>query len=139
MTSITLLTPSVWAGIKRGKIRTAHIGVGGMGWHDLKQYTEHPFAKIVAICDVDSERLKKASELVPEANVYTDWRKLLENEKDNIEAVSITIPDHNHYAVAYSAIELGKHVYLQKPMCHDVAEVRKITNAAVEAGVITQL
>lgn len=122
-----------------GFLNMACIGIGGMGLHDLKQYMEHPYVKIVAICDVDSERLKHASELLPEAKTYTDWRMLLENEKNNIEAVSITIPDHNHYAVAYSAIDLGKHVYLQKPMCHDVAEVRKITEAAVKAGVITQL
>ncbi len=122
-----------------GSLNMACIGVGGMGMHDLKQYIEHPSVNIVAICDVDSDRLKIASELVPGANTYTDWRMLLEEENDNFQAVSITIPDHNHYAVAYSAIALGKHVYLQKPMCHDVAEVRKLTETAIKAGVITQL
>ena len=83
--------------------------------------------------------LKKASELVPEARTYADWRELLEKEKDNIDSVNVTVPDHNHYPIAYRAIELGKHVYLQKPMCHDVAEVRKITEAAEKAGLVTQL
>lgn len=117
----------------------ACIGVGGMGLHDLKQYIAHKFVNITAICDVDSNRLKEASKLVPDAKTYTDWRELLKKETNNIEAVSITVPDHNHYAIAYSAIEMGKHVYLQKPMCHDVAEVRKITEASVKKGVITQL
>ena len=98
-----------------GFLNMACIGIGGMGLHDLKQYIEHPYVNIKAICDVDSERLKHASELLPQAKTYTDWRKLLENEKNHIEALSITVPDHNHYAIAYSAIDLGKHVYLQKP------------------------
>jgi predicted dehydrogenase len=110
-----------------------------MGMHDLKQYLAHENAKVVALCDVDAKRLATAGEMVPEAVLYADWRILLDKEKNNIDAVSITVPDHMHYAIAFRAIELGKHVYLQKPMCHDVAEVRKITEAAVEAGVITQL
>lgn len=122
-----------------GVLNMACIGVGGMGLHDLKQYIAHKFVNITAICDVDSNRLKEASKLVPDAKTYTDWRELLKKETNNIEAVSITVPDHNHYAIAYSAIEMGKHVYLQKPMCHDVAEVRKITEASVKKGVVTQL
>lgn len=122
-----------------GILNMACIGVGGMGLHDLKQYIAHEFVNIIAICDVDSNRLKEASKLVTDAKTYTDWRELLKEETNNIEAVSVTVPDHNHYAIAYSAIELGKHVYLQKPMCHDVAEVRKITEAAEKKGVITQL
>ena len=122
-----------------GILNIACIGIGGMGLHDLKQYIAHEFVNVVAICDVDSERLQAASELVPSAKKYADWRELLKNEEANIEAVSITVPDHNHYAIAFSAIEAGKNVYLQKPMCHDVAEVRKLTEAAVKKGVITQL
>lgn len=117
----------------------ACIGVGGMGLGDLKKFREHPNVKIVAICDVDADILKKASVLVPDARTYTDWRELLKKEGDNIESVNVTVPDHNHFVIAYTAIKKGKHVYCQKPMCHDVAEVRLLTKTAVKAGVVTQL
>jgi len=120
-------------------LRHACIGVGGMGMQDLKRFLEDPNVKIVALCDVDSINLKKASDLVPGARTYTDWRKLLKEEDDNIDSVNVTVPDHNHFIIAYSAIKKGKHVYCQKPMCHDVAEVRALTKAAVKAGVVTQL
>lgn len=117
----------------------ACIGVGGMGLGDLKKFREHPNVKVVAICDVDADLLKKASELVPDARTYTDWRELLKKEGDNIESVNVTVPDHNHFVIAYTAIKKGKHVYCQKPMCHDVAEVRLLTEAAIKSGVVTQL
>lgn len=110
-----------------------------MGWSDLQKFKEHPNVKIVAICDVDANNLKKASEALPEARTYSDWRQLLKREENKIDSVNVTVPDHNHFAIAYTAIKKGKHVYCQKPMCHDVAEVRLLTEAAVKAGVITQL
>ena len=122
-----------------GVLNHACIGVGGMGYGDLKNFLQHSKVKIVALCDVDSNNLKKAAELVPGARTYSDWRELLEKEKDVIHSVNVSVPDHNHFAVAYSAIKLGKHVYCQKPLCHDVAEVRLLTQAAVKAGVSTQL
>ena len=121
------------------KLRHACIGVGGMGLGDLKNFIKHPDVEIAAICDVDAERLKKASELVPEARTYIDWRELLEKENNNIDSVNVTVPDHNHFPIAYNAIREGKHVYCQKPMCHDIAEVRLLTKASIDKGVITQL
>ena len=110
-----------------------------MGLNDLQNFVSHPDVQVVAICDVDEDFLKKALELVPEAKTYSDWRELLKNEADNIDSVNVTVPDHNHFAIAYSAIEMGKHVYCQKPMCHDVAEVRLLTEASVKYKVKTQL
>jgi predicted dehydrogenase len=120
-------------------LRHACIGVGGMGFQDLGKFKSDPNVKIIALCDVDADILKKASELVPEARIYSDWRELLKKEADNIDSVNVTVPDHNHFAIAYSAIKKGKHVYCQKPMCHDVAEVRLLTEASVKAKVVTQL
>jgi len=121
-------------------LRHACIGVGGMmGFNDLQNFVSHPGVKIVAICDVDENFLKKALEIVPEARTYSDWRELLKKEAENIDSVNVTVPDHNHFAIAYSAIEMGKHVYCQKPMCHDLAEVRLLTEASVKYGVKTQL
>lgn len=122
-----------------GILQHACIGVGGMGWGDLENFRKHPKVQIIALCDVDADRLKKASDLVPEARTYTDWRELLKKEAKNIESLNVTVPDHTHFSVAWEAIKLGKHVYCQKPMCHDVAEVRQLTEAAVKAGIISQL
>lgn len=117
----------------------ACIGVGGMGWNDLQNFLKHKQVQVVALCDVDGEHLDKAAKLVPGARVYSDWRELLAKEGDRIDSVNVAVPDHMHFAIAYSAIALGKNVYCQKPLCHDVAEVRALTNAAVKRGVITQL
>jgi predicted dehydrogenase len=122
-----------------GKLNHACIGVGGMGWSDLQKFREDPNVRIVALCDVDSNNLKKASEALPDARTYTDWRELLRKEADNIDSVNVTVPDHNHFIIAYNFIRKRKHVYCQKPMCHDVAEVRALTEASVRYGVITQL
>ena len=120
-------------------LRHACIGVGGMGFGDLKQFQKHSNVQIIAICDVDADRLKKASELAPEARTYIDWRELLKKEADNIDSINIAVPDHNHFAIAYSATQIGKHIYCQKPMCHDVNEVRLLTKESVKAGIKTQL
>ncbi len=122
-----------------GILQHACIGVGGMGWGDLKNFLKHPKVQIVALCDVDAERLKKASEAVPDARTYTDWRELLKEEGDKIESVNVAVPDHSHFSIAFQAIKKGLNVYCQKPMCHDVAEVRLLTEASIKAGVITQL
>jgi predicted dehydrogenase len=122
-----------------GKLKHACIGVGGMGWHDFLQFKGDPNVQIIAICDVDAENLKKASEAFPAARTYSDWRELLEKEDDNIDSINVAVPDHSHFSIAYTAIQKGKHVYCQKPMCHDVAEVRMLTEASIKHGVITQL
>ncbi len=120
-------------------LKHACIGVGGMGGHDLHNFKSHPKVEIVALCDVDQNNLKKAAEILPGARTYTDWRELLRKERKNIDSVNVTVPDHNHFIIAYHAILAGKHVYCQKPLCHDVAEIRALTKASVKAGVVTQL
>jgi predicted dehydrogenase len=121
------------------KLNHACIGVGGMGWVDLHNFMQHKRVQIVALCDVDSNTLDKAAKEVPGARLYSDWRELLQKEGDRIDSVNAAVPDHTHFSIAYSAIQRGKHVYCQKPLCHDVAEVRALTQAAVKHGVNTQL
>jgi len=121
------------------KLHHACIGVGGMGWNDLNNFLTHPRVEIVALCDVDSDLLAKAAALAPHARTYADWRELLAKEGDKIDSVNVAVPDHTHFAIAYSAIQRRKHVYCQKPLCHDVAEIRALTLAAANKGVITQL
>lgn len=135
----SILTKTVAASTQPTTLRHACIGVGGMGWHDLNQFKGHAAVKIVALCDVDAVNLKKAGEAFPDARLYADWRELLKKEKNNIDSVNVTVPDHNHFIIAINAIRAGIHVYCQKPMCHDVAEVRALTQEAVKRGVVTQL
>lgn len=122
-----------------GKGQHACIGVGGMGWGDFHQFKSHSKTEVVAICDVDSDRLAKASKEVPDARTYTDWRELIAKEGDKIDSVNVTVPDHMHFSIAMTAVQNGKHVYCQKPLCHDVAEVRLLTEATRKAGVKSQL
>ena len=122
-----------------GKLQHACIGVGGMGWQDLHKFKEDPNVEIVAICDVDAANLQKAAEILPDARKYTDWRELLDREEENIDSVNVTVPDHNNFIIAWNFIRKKQHVYCQKPMCHDVEEVRLLTQASVKYGVITQL
>ena len=122
-----------------GKLQHACIGIGGMGTNDLHNFLDHPRVQIVALCDVDADNLRAAAALAPGARLYADWRELLEKEGDQVDSVNVATPDHSHFSIADSAIQRGKHVYCQKPMCHDVAEVRLLTEASVRHGVRTQL
>ena len=122
-----------------GKLNHACIGVGGMGRVDLENFLKYDKVQVVALCDVDAISLEKASRAVRGARLYADWRELLRQEADRIDSVNIAVPDHMHFAIAYSAIERGKNVYCQKPLCHDVAEVRALTRASIRKGVVTQL
>jgi len=121
------------------KLSHACIGVGGMGWNDLNTLARHEKVQITALCDVDANTLDKAAKAFPGARTYKDWRELLEKEGDKIDSVNAAVPDHMHFAIAHSAIQQGKHVYCQKPMCHDVAEVRALTEASLQKRVVTQL
>jgi predicted dehydrogenase len=117
----------------------AGIGVGGMGWVDLQNFGQHPKVQVAALCDVDENHLKAAAAAFPKARLYRDWRELLATEGDRIDSVHVTVPDHMHYPICLTALRAAKHVYCQKPMCHDVAEVRSLTQTALAMGMVTQL
>ena len=117
------------------KLNIAAIGVGGKGRGDIAETSKGQ--NVVAICDVDERTLDKSSQLYPGAKVYTDWRKMLE-QKD-IEAVTVSTPDHMHAPAAATAMQLGKHVYVQKPLAHTVYEARRMRELAKENNVVTQM
>jgi predicted dehydrogenase len=139
--SAALFAPRIRLGAAspNSSLQHACIGVGGMGAGDLQNFASHPKAKVVALCDVDANALKAAADKAPGARTYTDWRELLAQEGDRVDSVNVTVPDHMHFPIALRAIQSGKHVYCQKPMCHDVAEVRALTEAVAKTGVVTQL
>lgn len=124
---------------KNGKLQHACIGVGGMGKVDLSNFLSHAGTEVVALCDVDARHLEAARQMAPNARIYRDWRELVTAEGAKIDSINIAVPDHMHAAIALTAMRAGKHVYCQKPMCHDVAEVRALTEAANQTGLVTQL
>jgi predicted dehydrogenase len=110
------------------------IGVGGRGDANLKAVAGQ---EIVALCDIDDQRLGKASENHSTAKTYNDFRKLLEQK--NVDAVVISTPDHTHAVAAAMALGMGKHVYCEKPLCHSIHEARTLALAAAKAKVATQM
>ncbi|WP_242202775.1 Gfo/Idh/MocA family protein [Aestuariivivens insulae] len=121
------------------RIRTAHIGVGGMGRADLDAIASHPLTDIVALCDVDSNMLSEAKALHPNAKVFSDYRVMLKDMKNDIDAVIISTPDHTHAPAAMLAMNMSKPVYCQKPLTHYVSEARAMKKLAKEKNLITQM
>ncbi|MHC4439499.1 MAG: Gfo/Idh/MocA family protein, partial [Planctomycetota bacterium] len=118
------------------KLNIACIGVGGMGASDIGQVSTE---NIVALCDVDFKHAAGTFGRYPNAKKYRDFRKMLDKEGNNIDAVTVSTPDHIHAVAAMAAIKMGKHVYCQKPLCHDIYEVRQLTEAARKYKVMTQM
>ncbi len=118
------------------KINVAGIGVGGKGLGDIMSCRRE---NVVALCDPDKERAGEAFYRLPKAQQYADYRKMFDEMGDQIDACTISTPDHSHAPAAYLAMNLGKHVYVQKPLTHTVAEARLLTRLAAEKGVITQM
>ncbi len=121
------------------KLNIAGIGVGGMGHGDLQAFAKSPYVNIVALCDVDDRAAKKSREAFPKATYHKDFRVMLEKEKNNIDACSISTPDNIHAVATLAAMRLGKHVYTQKPLAHDIYEARILTQAEQKYKVVTQM
>ncbi|HUX55332.1 MAG TPA: Gfo/Idh/MocA family oxidoreductase [Bacteroidales bacterium] len=125
------------------KLNIACVGVGGKGRVDLDGVSTE---NIIALCDVDevqaTKKLKQfdenAYEANPKARKYKDFRVMLEKEKD-IDAITVSTPDHMHAIITMTAMKMGKNVYTQKPLTRIISESRIITNFAKKAGIVTQM
>ena len=117
----------------------AGIGVGGKGKSDLTSMAESPNAKIVFLCDVDDRMAVDSKANFPEAKYYRDFREMLDKEGNGIDAVTVSTPDHVHAVAALTAMQMGKHVYVQKPLTHSIKEARILTEAAEKYKVVTQM
>jgi hypothetical protein len=120
------------------RLTVAGIGVGGKGQGDLNEFFKSGKADIAFLCDVDDRQAKVSRDRFPKAKYYKDFREMLEKEHKNIDAVSVSTPDHTHAVAAMAAMQLGKHVYVQKPLAHDIYEARMLTEAAVKYKLVTQ-
>ena len=126
------------AGASGETLLHASIGTTGMAAADIERLAAHPALKLVAVADVDLERAQSVKKKFPDVKIYQDWRELLDKEK-SIESVNVTVPDHMHAAIAMSALQLGKHVYCQKPLTHDLHETRRLTEFARSGKMVTQM
>jgi len=121
------------------RLLVAGIGAGGKGQSDIAMFAKSGKADIAFLCDVDDRRAAASIKAFPKAKYYKDWRELLDKEHKNFDAVSVSTPDHNHAIQALAAMQLGKHVYVQKPLTHDIYEARILTAAAKKYKVVTQM
>ena len=117
------------------KLNIAIIGAGGRGASNLQSVSSE---NIVALCDVSETNLNKAAQKYPQARKYVDFRKLFEDARD-IDAVVVSTAEHTHAFATMAALQLGKHVYCEKPLTHCVWEARRIAEAARKAKVATQM
>lgn len=121
------------------KLVIAGIGAGGKGESDLWNFYQSGKAEIAYMCDVDTRQIKKSVSRYPKAKLYKDYREMLDKEHKHFDACSVSIPDHMHALVGMAAMQLGKHVYIQKPLTHDIYEARMLTKAAHDYKVVTQM
>jgi predicted dehydrogenase len=122
-----------------GKLRTAHIGVGGMGGGDLNSIASHKQVEVAALCDVDSKNLAAAAGKHPGAKTFKDFREMISSLGDTIDAVVVSTPDHTHAPAAMTALNAGKPVYCQKPLTHEVFEARALRAVAEKKNLVTQM
>jgi len=128
----------VWGANER--LRVASVGTGGKGWSDLNGVAASPAVEVTALCDIDSseKHLGRAATKYSKAKTYADWRKLLDHA-DSFDGVIVSTPDFMHAPVALPAMQLGKHVFCQKPLTHTVFESRQMNEAAKRNKVVTQM
>ncbi len=117
------------------------IGIGNKGSEDSADAnnTERHGSRVVAVCDIDDETLANDKEKFPGAKQFNDYRKMLEQMDDSIDAVTVSTPDHTHAVAALMAMRMGKHVYCQKPMTHSIEEARMMADVAREKKLMTQM
>ena len=135
-------TPWISSGKAGDKVNLACIGIGNQGGSDVLSFAKTGLANFVAFCDVDmgaphtQEVLKK----FPDVPRFQDFRTMLEKMGNQIEAVSVGVPDHSHFAITMLALSMGKHVYVEKPMARTFNEVDlMMKSAAKHPNVVTQM
>jgi predicted dehydrogenase len=120
-------------------LRHASFGASGMAEADLGAILDTQLARLIAVADVDLPRAEALKKKHPNIRIYQDWRVLLDKEARNIDSVNVSTPDHMHAPIMMAALQLGKHVYGQKPLTHNVFEARQVARQARHAKVVTQM
>ncbi|HVK13086.1 MAG TPA: Gfo/Idh/MocA family oxidoreductase [Gemmataceae bacterium] len=120
-----------------GRLRLAGVGVGGKGSGDITQAGQ--LGEVVALCDADANTLGRKAREFPQAEKFFDFRAMFDELGRQIDAVTVSTPDHTHAAAALLAMRTGKHVYVQKPLTRTVYEAHLLMRVAKEKGVCTQM
>lgn len=130
----------VWAQAPSQTVRLAGIGIGGRGWTDISETAGHPDAKVVGVADVDSTAFAKIHEnMGTRVKTFADWRMLFDKMGDDFDGVTIATPDHMHAPIALTAMRMGKHVYVEKPLCHTLHENKVLHEASKKHNVVCQM
>lgn len=139
--AIVVAPGAVRGSVANSALRLASIGVGGMGGADLEQLAAHRLVRVVGLCDTDENNLRAAAVKYAASSPQTfrDFREMFARIGDQIDAVNVATPDHMHAPAATSALQLGKHVYCQKPLTHTAHESRQLRLVSAEKMRITQM
>ena len=120
-------------------LNVACVGVGGMGRGDMGNVSSGKNVRIVALCDTDAKSLGKAAKTHGKAETFADYRRMFDELGKDIDAVVVATPDHMHGAISIAALSLGKHVYCQKPIAHNLHECRRMATLAADNKLVTQM
>ncbi len=139
----TIILPNFISCSANGKVNLAIVGVGGRGsnnWTSFFGKTEEERltsnVNIVAFCDVNDAAAEKSYKAMPHVPRYKDFRVMLDEMHKDIDAVVVSTTDHTHFAVAMAAMQLGKHVFVEKPLAHNIWQLRTLVKAADYYNVI---
>ena len=124
------------SGSPNDKLNIAVVGVGGRGWGNLQGCSGE---NIVALCDVSEESAANAFDEYPNAWRFKDFRVMLDTMENEIDAVVVATPDHTHFVATMDAIQRGKHVYVEKPLTHNVWQARTLRKATHYYNVVSQM
>ncbi|MEC8865664.1 MAG: Gfo/Idh/MocA family oxidoreductase, partial [Verrucomicrobiota bacterium] len=134
------LAKTSWAQTGPNQILShASFGGAGMAGSDLAQIKSHPKVRVQAIAEIDPVRRRQCEQRFKDVKVYADWREMLDREGKNLDCVNVSTPDHMHAAMGMSAMQMGLHLYGQKPLTHDVAESRVLAEYAKANRLVTQM
>jgi predicted dehydrogenase len=135
--------PNLMSCSPSGRLNIAVIGVGGQGksnWSKVINQKDPAWNEnVVALCDVDDNRAADAYKTMPNAKRFKDYRVMLDKMHKEIDAVMVCTPDHTHFPAIMAAMEMGKHVICEKPLAHNIWQLRTLRKAAKQYGVVTQM
>ncbi|GAA3634822.1 Gfo/Idh/MocA family oxidoreductase [Flavivirga jejuensis] len=132
-----LILPGLLSFSPNNKLNIAAIGVGNRGGSNLKKIAVGN--NVVALCDVDDLMMNKAAENFPDARKFKDFRVMFDKMANDIDAVIVSTPDHTHFVATMAAMELGKHVFVEKPLAHNIWQLRTLKKAAKHYGIVSQM
>lgn len=135
-TAGVIILPGLLSCSRNNKLNIAVIGVGGRGQDNWEKVLSE---NIVALCDVDDNRASEGFAAFPKAKRYKDFRVMFDEMAKEIDAVIVSTPDHTHFAATMAAIQHGKHVYVEKPLAHNIWQLRTLKKAAKHYGIVSQM